>query len=233
MRAVRRLAGQIAAVEACSRGDAIGIGSGCIQGPRASHAIADRADLSGGTVTGKRVDEGACIGLCHGLRGGPDHIADRACGPFVRECSPGVERPVSAEAVEKIRHQDCITIATQTLGHLVQRRPRAESIHVEDDTRRRCLVPGLEKSRMGDPIRCSDFDCPFRHRLLLAAMLRTRLRNYSSSSAARVSAAETHSFWSRSEKALRQTSLWMMLATLARPLSGSLQVKASGMDSLR
>ena len=32
-------------------------------------------------------------------------------------------------------------------------------------------------------------------------------------------------------KALRQTSLWMMLATLAPPDSGSFQVKASGMDS--
>ncbi|MBU2105297.1 MAG: hypothetical protein KKC10_01855, partial [Alphaproteobacteria bacterium] len=38
-------------------------------------------------------------------------------------------------------------------------------------------------------------------------------------------------FLSGSENALRQTSLWMMLATLARPASGSFQVKASGIDS--
>lgn len=31
-------------------------------------------------------------------------------------------------------------------------------------------------------------------------------------------------------KALRQTSLWIMLATLARPVSGSLHVKASGIE---
>ncbi len=31
--------------------------------------------------------------------------------------------------------------------------------------------------------------------------------------------------------ALRQTSLWMMSATLARPESGSFQVKASGIDA--
>src|ERR671923_250553 len=41
----------------------------------------------------------------------------------------------------------------------------------------------------------------------------------------------THQSLSGPGKALRQTSLWMMLATLARPDSGSLQVKASGMDS--
>ena len=33
------------------------------------------------------------------------------------------------------------------------------------------------------------------------------------------------------EKALRQTSLWMISATLARPESGSFQVKASGIDA--
>ena len=39
-----------------------------------------------------------------------------------------------------------------------------------------------------------------------------------------------HSFLTGSENALRQTSLWMMLATLAPPDSGSFQVKASGID---
>src|SRR6478609_3638560 len=38
-------------------------------------------------------------------------------------------------------------------------------------------------------------------------------------------------FLSGSVNALRQTSLWIRLATLARPDSGSLQVKASGIDS--
>ena len=39
---------------------------------------------------------------------------------------------------------------------------------------------------------------------------------------------DPHSF---SRKALRQTSSWVMLATLARPSSGFLQVKASGIES--
>ena len=39
------------------------------------------------------------------------------------------------------------------------------------------------------------------------------------------------SFPSGARIAERQTSLWMMLATLARPDSGSLHVKASGIDS--
>ena len=43
-------------------------------------------------------------------------------------------------------------------------------------------------------------------------------------------AHSNHSFLTGSEKALRQTSLWMMLATLAPPDSGSFQVKASGID---
>jgi hypothetical protein len=34
-----------------------------------------------------------------------------------------------------------------------------------------------------------------------------------------------------SENALRQTSLWISSATLARPETGSFQVKASGIDS--
>ncbi len=38
-------------------------------------------------------------------------------------------------------------------------------------------------------------------------------------------------FSGASLKALRQTSLWMMLATLAPPESGSFQVKASGIDA--
>jgi len=43
-------------------------------------------------------------------------------------------------------------------------------------------------------------------------------------------AGARHPFLSGSEKALRQTSLWMMLATLAPPDSGSFHVKASGID---
>lgn len=43
-------------------------------------------------------------------------------------------------------------------------------------------------------------------------------------------ATRSHPFLSGSENALRQTSLWMMLATLAPPDSGSFQVKASGID---
>lgn len=42
---------------------------------------------------------------------------------------------------------------------------------------------------------------------------------------------DRHSFWSGARIAERQTSLWMMSATLARPETGSLHVKASGIDS--
>jgi hypothetical protein len=41
----------------------------------------------------------------------------------------------------------------------------------------------------------------------------------------------TQPFFPGPPNALRQTSLWIRLATLARPDSGSLQVKASGIDS--
>ena len=44
-------------------------------------------------------------------------------------------------------------------------------------------------------------------------------------------ARKNHPFRSGSENALRQTSLWMMLATLARPDSGSFQVKASAIEA--
>lgn len=47
----------------------------------------------------------------------------------------------------------------------------------------------------------------------------------------RHAALKDHPFLSGSEKALRQTSLWMMLATLAPPDSGSFQVKASAIDA--
>jgi len=57
----------------------------------------------------------------------------------------------------------------------------------------------------------------------IATPLKALLRAMSTS-------ARNHPFLSGSENALRQTSLWMMLATLAPPDSGSFQVKASGIE---
>ena len=164
MRAVGRVAGQIAAVEARRRPDALRIGRSGIQRPRPAHAVADGSDRPGRAVSAQRLDEGATVAYRHRLGGPADHAADFRSAFLGGEAGPGVERAVVAEAVEKIRHQYAIALTREPFGHPEKRRPGAKGIHIKDDAGLAgTSARRLEKARFRHAVLRPDFNVPLRH----------------------------------------------------------------------
>ena len=218
VRTVLGVAGEITAVETRRSYDAIRVGGRGVERPRPAHAIADGADLAVRAMRCQRIEKRAGVRDCHRLRGRTQHLAQLRAGPLVGEGGLGIERPVITETIEEIRHQHCITFAREPLRHLVERRARTECIHVEDDAgRTRIRVRHHQRGRR-HAIGRLDPDLLPLHPVASTQAGRNLYRSF----------GKPQSVW---RMALRQTSLWMMSATLARPEAGSLHVKASGMDS--
>jgi hypothetical protein len=111
-----------------------------MDGAASAHAIADRADPARGTGLGQDVKERGRIAPGHVLARAIDHAPQRTAGGLFGKGRLGVQGAIIAEAIEEIGDENHIALTREALGHRIERGPRAEGIHVEDDARHRLMA---------------------------------------------------------------------------------------------
>ncbi len=116
---------------------------GRVQRSRPAHAIAHRADRPGHAFRRKRFEKGAGVADGHVLGGAAYHGHDGVLALGHGKRGLRVERPVGSMTIEKIRHQDRISLFRQPFGHAVEHGARTERVHVEDDAG---LRPAIEQA---------------------------------------------------------------------------------------
>ncbi len=134
VRAVRRVGGEIAAVEAGGGDDPVGIGGGGRQRPPAAQAVADGQSPRRRPGGLQRGEEGGRVAFRGGLRRVPHQGHQGGAGRFLLESRRRIEGAVGPLPVEEIRQQDDEPEACEALGHGEQGRARPEGVHVEDGT---------------------------------------------------------------------------------------------------